>query len=472
MSIYFRVIAMLVITICWCPQVQAQSVAQKLSAGFTVLLRDAQLAHASTSLYVVDAKTGEVVYDYNGRVGLAPASTQKVVTSVTAFEMLGTGYRYKTEWAYTGRVSAGKLNGDIVIRGTGDPTLGSWRYGGATADVIINEMLASLKKTGITDMDGIVYGDDHRWESATVPGGWIWDDLGNYYGAGASALNWRENQYDIYFSPGAKVGDRPAIIKTVPSLYQVQLVNELTSGAKGSGDNAYIYLPPYSSTGFIRGSIPQENNFMIAGSFPNPALQTAHIFSESLKAAGYHPGIPESYHGWSSDKEKQQTPSIVFYTHSSPPLDSIIYWFNKKSINLYGEALIKTLATESGQPGSTERGLKQLKEFWKARGIDPEELDMSDGCGLSPQNRITTHAQVEVLKYAMSRPWFPAFQMSLPEYNNMKMKSGTIRKVKGFCGYHYSAAGRSYIFSMLVNNYQGNTPALVNKMYKVLDVLK
>jgi D-alanyl-D-alanine carboxypeptidase/D-alanyl-D-alanine-endopeptidase (penicillin-binding protein 4) len=133
---------------------------------------------------------------------------------------------------------------------------------------------------------------------------------------------------------------------------------------------------------------------------------------------------------------------------------------------------MKTFAYEKRGFGVTDTGIVIVKDFWKQRGLEPEELNMKDGSGLSPQNRVTTHAQVEILKYAKKQPWFPLFFDALPEYNNMKMKSGTINDVKGFCGYHTSGNGTQYIFSFLVNNYNGSSSGLVQKMYKVLDVLK
>ena len=166
-----------------------------------------------------------------------------------------------------------------------------------------------------------------------------------------------------------------------------------------------------------------------------------------------------------------QKPAI-FYTEQSPSLDSIIYWFNKKSINLYGESLVKAIAFEKQGFGSTDSGLTILRDFWEKLGLDDGELNMYDGSGLSPLNRVTTHAQVEILKYAKGRGWYPAFYDALPEFNGMKMKSGTISDVKGFCGYHKGKDGKEYIFSFLVNNYSGRSSTLVNKMYKVLDVLK
>jgi D-alanyl-D-alanine carboxypeptidase/D-alanyl-D-alanine-endopeptidase (penicillin-binding protein 4) len=164
-------------------------------------------------------------------------------------------------------------------------------------------------------------------------------------------------------------------------------------------------------------------------------------------------------------------PVTKLFTYYSPTLDSIIYWLNKKSINLYAEALIKTFAYEKRGFGSTDSGVAIVKNFWKEKGLDEDELNIVDGSGLSPLDRVTTHAQVEILKYAKSKDWFPYFLNALPEYNKMTMKSGTIRGVKGFCGYHKAKDGKEYIFSFLVNNYNGSASTLVNKMYKVLDVL-
>ena len=162
----------------------------------------------------------------------------------------------------------------------------------------------------------------------------------------------------------------------------------------------------------------------------------------------------------------------VFFSHSSPALDSIVYWFLKKSINLYGEALVKTMAFQKSGKASTEAGVKIIRDFWKEKGIAPTELNIVDGSGLSPLDRVTTHAQVKILQHAQQQSWFDGFYDALPVYNGMKLKSGTIHGVKGFCGYHTAADGRSYILSFLVNNYNGSASSLVNKMYKVLDVLK
>ena len=453
----------------------AQNISQKLQTAYHQFESDSQLRHASISLYVINAKTGEVAFDKNSQVGLAPASTQKIITAATAFELLGKDYRYKTELGYDGKIENNILKGNLYIVGSGDPTLGSWRYQYTWDTILLSEWLSDIQKLKIKKIDGDLIGVDNKFETQTTPGGWIWDDIGNYYGAGASALNWHENQYDMKLKAGEKEGDSVKILSTSPELVYNYLVNELKTGPKGSGDNAYIYLPPYSYNGFVRGTIPLgENSFIISGSFQMPSAYPLIYLRNKILENGVKISRdePKTSIQMATDKEKMSYPTKILDTHYSPPLDSIIYWFLQKSINLYGEALLKTLAYEKKGFGATDSGVVIVKDFWKQKGLDPEELNIKDGSGLAPQNRVTTHAQVEILKYAKQQSWFPYFFNALPQYNNMKMKSGSISDVKGFCGYHTSGDGTQYIFSFLVNNYNGSSSAVVQKMYKVLDTLK
>lgn len=115
-----------------------------------------------------------------------------------------------------------------------------------------------------------------------------------------------------------------------------------------------------------------------------------------------------------------------------------------------------------------------MEDFWigKNIGVEKSELNLYDGSGLSPLNRTTTHAQASVLRFAKAQAWFPGYYSGFPEFNGMKLKSGTISGVKSFCGYHTSRAGTEYIVAFIVNNYNGSSAALVQKMYKVLDLLK
>lgn len=442
----------------------AQNISEKLDNAVKNLETDSQMKHAVMGFYVTDQGNGSVVFDKNSTVGLAVASTQKVITSAASLELLGTNYRYKTQLAYNGTIDKGILNGNLFIVGYGDPTLGSWRYDNTKEQVVLNKWIRSLKQAGIKQLKGNVTSYDKNWESQTIPGGWIWDDIGNYYGAGVSGLNWRENQYDITLKSGNKEGDKVTVISVNPILSGANLINELTTGKPGSGDNAYIYLPPYSADGFIRGTIPSKQNaFVISGSVPYPAKQLAAIFLNELQQQQIEVSTANV-----TNNDKQTLPEVInVLTLWSPPLDSINYWFLKKSINLYGEALVKTLGYEKKNKGSTEAGLSIIKDFWKNNGIDPASINIMDGSGLSPGNHVTPEALVKVMQYARSRPWFGSFYNALPEINGIKMKSGSIGGVRSFTGY----AG-SYTFAIIINNYNGSTNEITRKMYKLLDMLK
>lgn len=443
----------------------AQTVTQKMQKAFTAFEKDSQLKHAASSLYVIDANTGQVVFDKNSLVGLAPASTQKIVTSATAFELLGKDFRYKTIFG----IGTRGCKTCLCIQPSGDPTLGSWRWDKTKEERVFNRIRSAINKQNIK-VSGPVIIYAEGWNHEATPDGWIWQDIGNYYGAGADIMNWRENQYDLLLKSGDKTGDPVSVVGSIPANLELNFTSFVNSAAKGSGDNAYIYFDHLNNKKVIvRGTIPvKEDKFIISGAMISCETHFLDLLSDSLMLGSER----SEYLSVMKLFEKPGKDFYKIHEEISPSLDSIIYWLNKKSINLYAEALLKTIAYEKKGFGSTDSGVVVVKDFWKQKRMDEDELNLVDGSGLSPLNRVTTHVQVQILKYAKSKNWFPYFDNSLPEYNGMKMKSGTIRGVKGFCGYHKAKNGKEYIFSFLVNNYSGSPSALVNKMYKVLDVLK
>jgi D-alanyl-D-alanine carboxypeptidase/D-alanyl-D-alanine-endopeptidase (penicillin-binding protein 4) len=441
----------------------AQNISTRLQLAYSKFESDSQLSNAISSLYVTNATTGEVVFEKNSKIGLPTASTLKVVTAATAYELLGKDFRYETKFGYIGKIKGKSLSGYFYINPSGDPTLGSWRWKTTSDTLILTKFFDAIRPLNIKTYGGLLI-DNKGWDSETIPEGWIWQDIGNYYGAGATGFNWRENQYDVILKSGNNIGDTVSIVDTKPKFFSTRLHSFVTSGAKGSGDNAYVFYPLTKTIGFVRGTIPvNENSFAISASIPDPGREFNLFFANKaaakllLKKQALQDGFNDT---------------TQLFTHYSPSLDSIIYWFLKKSINLYGEALVKTISFQKTGFGETDKGVTILKNFWKEKGIPVTELKMVDGSGLSPLNRITTHAQVMVLKYAATQPWFAGYFNAFPEYNGMKMKSGTINGVKGFCGYQKSKDGNDYIFSFLVNNYNGSSSAVVQKMYKVLDELK
>lgn len=453
----------------------AQSVPQKLAAAVTAFEADSQMRHAILGFCVVDSKTGKPVYEHNAQIGLAPASTQKLFTSAAAWELLGKEYRYKTILGYDGKVNKGVLKGNLYLLGSGDPTLGSWRWKETTDTIVLKELVTAIKKAGITQsIDGVITTNESGFPHQAIPDGWIWQDIGNYYGAGAYSLNWRENQYNLHLQSGSKPGDHVVILEDSDSMLPKRYVNELSSAPKGTGDNAYIYLGVEGYRhALVSGTIPvNEKSFSISGASADPVGEL--IIDLGLALSGFDVKVNascEPVKNYSRDQEERGKIK-TFYTHLSPPLDSINYWFLRRSINLYGEALVKTIALEKTGNATTDKGVELVRNFWKEQGIDKAAIHIIDGSGLSPQNRVTTDAMVKVLQYAKTRPWYSSFYYALPEYNGMKMKSGSIGGARAFGGYHTAKDGTEYTYAVIVNNYDGSSGEAVKKLYKVLDVLK
>ncbi|MCX2572990.1 D-alanyl-D-alanine carboxypeptidase/D-alanyl-D-alanine endopeptidase [Pedobacter sandarakinus] len=450
----------------------AQNRIQNLEKAFNNLLADDQAKHAITSLCVLDANTGKVLFAKNEQVGLATASTLKTITAATAFSILGKDFQFQTTLAYTGNITAdGILKGNLIIVGSGDPTLGSWRYQNKE-NAVLTQWVSAIKSVGIKKIEGSIIGDDRIFGTQTTPEGWVWQDIGNYYGAGTSGLAWRENQFDIHLRPGASIGNEVRIVKTVPETTYLEIQNELKTGASGTGDRSYAFLPPYANVAYLRGTwgigIGKTG---ISVALPDPAFDCAYRLQDTLKRLGIAATQPATTTRL-MDLNKQSIPAITakINTVSSPNLSEIVYWFLKKSINLYGETLLKTIALKSGKLATTAKGAETEINFWAAKGIDRSALNILDGSGLSPGDRITTAAMADVLYQIQKESWFSDFYKALPDYNGMKIKSGTINDVSAFAGYHTNAAGNKYVVVININNYSGS--GINKKLFRVLDELK
>ncbi|UWX61570.1 D-alanyl-D-alanine carboxypeptidase/D-alanyl-D-alanine-endopeptidase [Chryseobacterium oranimense] len=442
--------------------ISAQNIAQKLDKATKDLMDSSGAVSSGLSFYVTD-DNGTFIYEYGGNKGLSTASTQKIFTAAAALETLGKNYTYKTTAGYSGTLSAGTLNGDFVISSNGDPTLGSWRYDAYKPENFKSKLVEALKKSGIVKISGNLVIDDSYFDHQTIPGGWPWDDLGNYYGAGVWGINWRENQFDININGTEFKGF------SYP-LENVKWLNDLKAG--GSSDQSLIFTAPHSNVALINGTLPAGKTVTVSGAVPNPPVQLGTEVKQWLKESG----IEISGQVITSSQlelEEKQAPGAaknIILTYESPTLDKIIYWFLRKSVNMYGETLIKTLGKEKKGNPSFKSGVGYLKEFWKSKGINPNMINFADGSGLSPQNYVAAKAEVQALLYARKQPWFDVYYDGFPTQDNgMKMKSGTMRDTKSFAGYHTSKEGKKYVFSIIINNYQGSGGA---ELQKILNVLK
>ncbi len=453
------------------------------------------LKNASLSFCIVDNETGAMQYALNEELSLSPASSLKVVTTATALSLLGKDYQFKTQLQYDGIIDAsGTLHGNIYIKGFGDPTIGSPEFEGVKSlDEILNDFVAALKKEGIQSLDGLVIGDD-SWFSGPLAGrNWIWEDMGNYYGAGAWGLNVHENLYYLYLKQSSTLGNIPPISKTLPVVPGLKFINEVQSAGKGTGDNAYIFGTPHSYTRFIRGTIPVGvANFKIKGSLPDPPFLFAYELLKKMWGSDiYNENFATSMTEFKRNGGKRGDAKTIF-THQSKPLSEIVVRTNMKSVNLYCEALLKTIGKEKGGEGSTEKGIEIVKKFWSDRGVNLDAFFMLDGSGLSPQNAVTTKQMATIMsKIARDNNLYPIFEKSLPvggksgalkgmfkgsnAIGKIRAKSGGMTRVRSYTGYLTAASGKSYSFSIIANNFTGSSlevrramEVLLIRMYKCL----
>lgn len=434
-----------------------QNVAQKLDLAVKDLMKNPETYSANLSVYVAD-QNGNLIYENGGNKGLSTASTQKIFTAAAILDALGSDYHYTTTLGYSGTVSAGNLDGNLVLTSNGDPTLGSWRYEGFKPENFKQKLISSLKEKGISKISGDLVIDDSYFDFQTVPGGWPWNDMGNYYGAGVWGVNWRENQFDIQMNGKEMKGFNT-------DLPDVNWVNDLKKG--GSSDQSLIFTAPHSHAAYISGMLPAKN-ITVSGAMPNPPLTLGNEIKNWLKESKieFNGKIISTSENRINGDKTADFPKNILMTYQSPELGKIVYWFLKKSVNLYGETFIKTLAKEKKGEGSFSAGVLYLKDFWKSKGINPAMINFADGSGLSPQNYVSAKAEVQALIWAKKQPWFDTYFDGFPtQGNGMKMKSGTMKDTKSFTGIY-----KGYVFAIIINNYQGSNPS--DALYKVLNVLK
>jgi len=455
-------------------EVRAQALQQKIDHAYRQFENNPDLQHGIASLTVLDAKTGAVIFSKNNDVGLATASTLKTITSATAYYILGADYTYHTLLYYTGNIDKGVLNGDIIIKGTGDPTLGSDRFDTTKESILLAQWSKAIMGAGIKKINGSIIGDDRLFGGQTAGPRWIWQDMGSYYGAGVSGLNWRENLVDVHLNAGKQIGAPTSLRSTVPNVSYLKIINESLTGPTGSGDKVYPYAAPYSSIIYLRGAYGIDLKKPIQIALPDAAYDAALRLQFALESNGVLVEQPASTATMCriTGKKVPETGQLLF-SHVSPKLKDMVYWFNQKSINLYGEALLKTMALKQGKETEIDVAAESLRDFWVGKlGLPKGAIRIYDGSGLSPENRVTTMAMARVLTSIKKETWFSDYYKSFPVYNGMKMKSGTIGGVLGYTGYQKASDGTDLVFCLLVNNYEGTAYNMRQKMFTLLNTLK
>ncbi|MEM9260150.1 MAG: D-alanyl-D-alanine carboxypeptidase/D-alanyl-D-alanine-endopeptidase, partial [Bacteroidota bacterium] len=365
---------------CWAI---GQASLQQLVRKFAL---DEALAGATISIDVIEVASGRRVAYHQPGIACIPASTQKLLATAYALDQLGEDHRFTTKLIAIGPIVNGVLRGNLYLLGGGDPSLGSpYLEGTPGLNELLDRWREAVRKAGISSIDGRVIGDGSYYGTDAAAAGWPWSDLGNYYGSGAYGLNIHENFYFLDFLQRSQEGSTPLVSRTRPNVPGLQLTNELRSGPRGSGDQAYIYGAPFGYDNYIRGTIPVgTGRFTIKGALPDPPRFAAQVLCRHLEAGGISVKLPaESDRTLGSGSYREGT---VLDEYSSPPLVEIIDRTNLRSVNLYAEALLREVNKNRGAEHFALSSTEGLLNWLEATGSPLTGVHLEDGSGLAPRN--------------------------------------------------------------------------------------
>lgn len=420
------------------------------------------LKSAVISYKMVDLETGEVIASRNSQKCATPASITKLITTATALEILGADFTFDTNIETDGTLLPdGTLDGNLIIRGSADPTLGSVFLGNRN---FISAFASAVQRYGIRRITGNVIAYAECLDHSPVPLKWSWEDIGLHYGAGAYGLSAYDNTSIITLKSG-KSGTQPQITSIWPELPDMHTVNEIKIPPIPN-DSVVVFCSPYSRQRILQGCMSADrNNYVVKASISNPPLLVATDLHRSLTDRGVAIGGKPMV----SVSVKPSTDTI--YVNRSRPLSDIIRLTNFKSNNLYAELTFRRLGNPDNLPisATSAMSIATVRRFWKEKGLDMSSLFLYDGCGLAPQNSFNASLLTDILVMMYkSRNWQPFFN-SLPTvgkegtvcgllHNTVlegkaKVKSGSISGVQCYSGYIMPDSGRKYAFTIMANNY-------------------
>ena len=436
--------------------------------------------NAVWGVLVKSLATGETLYSLNPGTFLMPASNMKVVTMAAAAERLGWDYAFTTKVVATGPVEGGVLKGDLVVVGSGDPSLGGRPTEGPS---VLERWADQIRARGVTRVEGRLIGHDNVFDDEGLGQGWSWDYLAHGYAAPVGGLDFNENVVRLSFTPGAAAGD-PVAVTARPEGSGLVFDGAVTTVAADATGDVTVTRPPGSRRLGISGSVPAgRTDVTQTVSVENPTEFMVGAFRQALLSRGIE------VRGGGVDVDALPAPpdlagAEILVTYASPPLSEIVKVLLKVSQNLYADTLLKALGRPAdGGPATTREGRRVLREVLQGWGIAPEQYLQADGSGLSRYNYLTADVLVAVLTrmYSDDRHYEP-FIAALPVAGvdgtlagrlkdtraqaNARAKTGSIANARALSGYVTSADGEPLVFSMIVNNFnvpQSQADAIIDR---------
>jgi D-alanyl-D-alanine carboxypeptidase/D-alanyl-D-alanine-endopeptidase (penicillin-binding protein 4) len=457
-----------------------------LVSDLDVIFGASILDRAVVGVCVESLRDGRVVYARQSGTHVVPASNLKLVTMAVAAERLGWDFRFETRLETAAAITDGRLAGDLVVVGTGDPGISA--PDGRPSSVFV-AWAAALWDAGVRRIDGRIIGDDNAFDDEGLGAGWAWDYLGAGYATPTGALVYNENVTVVRAQPGAAAGD-PVSVTLAPAGHGLELVNQLRTGAAGSAVSIDLVRPPGDARLTIAGSVPAGGTAVVrTAAVDNPTT----YFVEALRQALLERGIVVRDGAWDIDAVPAGSLATgarrVLVRRESAPLADLAGYFLKASQNLYGETMLKAIGrgtAPTGAAGSAERGRAAIRESLAAWGIPADAVVMYDGSGLSRYNYVTADAIVAILKRVWANeatrgPFLAALPvgghdgtLSLrmrksPIAGRVQAKTGSIANVRALSGFLEAASGERFVFSMIANHYTAPNAEIDAVMERALE---
>ncbi len=411
-----------------------------------------------------------------GEMNFTPGSTQKLFTTWIALQTLGGDQTFATELCRTGSLADGRLTGDLIIRGGGDPSFGGSQAGPEhSAEAVFAQWWQALRKSGIRQVDGCVIGDGtFLAEDGPHPAG-LWEDAGNYYAGTVSGLSFNDNLYTLTFD-GANAPDKPVALQSASPIHTgiARFDNRLRTGPADGHDSAFILGGFPSPVRGLRGNFPAGRMpFSIKGSLPNPPWTCARELRAYLAAKGMAFSAPDDARCGDSSAFPNHAAvpgaaPLPGARHESPPLRELLRIINQKSDNNYAAQALALLGKGTGRGGDWRGGLAAVQAYLDAHGFDRKRIHLKDGNGLSRYNWIAPSQTVKLLALAFGQKDFPVFRATLlgapgavaklekyglPE-GRLYAKTGTLEGVNALAGYLKADSGRWLAFAIAANNFE------------------
>ncbi|HEV2491253.1 MAG TPA: D-alanyl-D-alanine carboxypeptidase/D-alanyl-D-alanine-endopeptidase [Candidatus Acidoferrales bacterium] len=456
------------------------------------ILADPMAQKSFLGALIVDADTGKPIYDLNADKFFTPASNTKLFTTALALAALGPDYRFHTTLETSGALdSAGRLRGDLILVGRGDPDFSNRQMPfdaknpiDGPPDKPLADLADAIVAKGVKEIEGDIVADDSYLPYAPYPEGWAVGDVPFYYGAPISAICLDDNSLDLKVTPGDHVGS-PAWITVEPWPGYDVYAYSVTTGATDSPVEFDVVEEPGSKPFLLRGSIPLGHATMDEPlSMPDPTEYTASVLKELLEARGVRitgearaQHAPPPAEGMTLDPPSPASSAsgaaspAVLAERDSQPLIEIVRVINKVSQNLHAELLLRTVAKEKTGVGSLSAGLDFEKSFLKSVGVTDGDVNLDDGSGLSRENLVTPRAVVALLEYVHRQSWGDDYFATLPVAgvdgtldNRMKgtpaagkieAKTGSVEHTQAISGFATTLHGEHLFFSIFANHYGG-----------------